>query len=204
MRDARETILHIVRIRFDRALVSDYRAMDDLEAWAPALLPTADFKRAMDLIAEAHATRGPVGNNVVQLAAARATPKRRSPGAIWFPIEGYPTTISTGSFSLYVAFLDHVRQRVQAPPNRESLSQFTTYLHSLAERTDLCYAGTIEPVQSAASTPPNPFGTPTKRATADLALSQLGGVSWSSSLTQIRLAITVESGQIIAEYQTTL
>lgn len=87
------TILDIVRIRFDRALRSDYRAMDDLEAWAPALLPTTDFKRAMDLIAEVHATRGPVGNNVVQLAAVRATPKPRSLGALCFPIEGYPTNI---------------------------------------------------------------------------------------------------------------
>ncbi|WP_229517444.1 hypothetical protein [Paraburkholderia terrae] len=99
----------------------------------------------MDLIADADATRGTFGNYVVQLAAVRAAPKPRPSGALWIPIEGYPTTLQTGSFNLYVAFVDHVRQRLNAPGDRERLAHFTAYLQSFAERTDLCYLGTIEP-----------------------------------------------------------
>lgn len=63
----RTLILEEVRILFDRALRSDYRAVADLVSWAPTLLPTTDSKRATDLIAEAFATR-PSRNNVVRLA----------------------------------------------------------------------------------------------------------------------------------------
>lgn len=103
-----------------------------------------------------------------------------------------------------MAFLDHVRQRVQLPHGRERLSKFTTYLHTLAERTDPCDAGSIGPVRGVASTPSNPLGTPNTRATADLAFSQLGGASWSLSRAQILQSVAVESGQILADYQTIL
>lgn len=63
----RTLILEEVRILFDRALRSDYRAVADLVSWAPTLLPTTDSKRSTDLIAEAFATR-PSRNNVVRLA----------------------------------------------------------------------------------------------------------------------------------------
>lgn len=204
MADDRDSILDTVRIRFDRALRSDYRALEDLVMWAPSLLPTVNFGRAMDLIAEAHATRGPVANNVVQLAAVRAVQQQRPANALWIPIDSYPTSLRTGAFSLFVLFVDHVRQRVHALEDRTRLTQFTNYLQSFAERNDICYAGSIEAVQNPAASQPQSLGPPGTRATADLGFSQLGGASWSFSRTQIRLTISLENGQILGDYQTFL
>ena len=89
----RTLILEEVRIRFDRALRSDYRAVADLVSWAPDLLPSTDFRRATDLIAEAVATR-PSPNNVVRLAINQSPRRWQSSTANkpWFSPEDTSTS----------------------------------------------------------------------------------------------------------------
>ncbi|CAG2155376.1 hypothetical protein LMG26411_04916 [Cupriavidus numazuensis] len=62
----------------------------------------------------------------------------------------------------------------------------------------------IESVQTPSTPGPQPNNTPGGRVVADLSFSQLGGASWSSWRTQIDLKVSVETGQILAQYQTLL
>jgi len=126
----RTLILEEVRIRFDRALRSDYRGVADLVSWAPDLLPTTDFKRATDLIAEAFATR-PSPNNVVRLAINPGPRRWHQPPTSqpWFSAEDtsarepeVATVLRTGERSLFLSFVELLRARISEPANLYSQS----------------------------------------------------------------------------------
>jgi hypothetical protein len=207
----RTLILDEVRIQFDRAMRSDYRAVADLVQWAPALLPTTDFKRAIDLIAEAVATR-PDANKVVRLAIDQS-PRRFHQAAStepWFSPDDTPnrepeppTVLRTGERSLFLSFVEILRRRIKGPADLERLIRFLAYINTLTLAPDTLYAGSLRA---------NPFGTFSetsaatserpRRATANLSFSQLSGATWAVPKLTARLSVTSGHGLLLAEYQT--
>lgn len=209
----RTLILDEVRVRFDCALRSDYRAVSDLVQWAPGLLPTVDFKRATDLIAEAVASR-PTANNVIRLAVNQRTRSWQPPAAagLWFLPEDAPaqppetpTVLRTGEPNLFLAFVEILRQRIKQPNDLENLVRFLSYIKTLELPADTLYVGSLAA---------NPFGEfapavgaqreGSTRAVPNVGFSQVAGPGWPAPKPTARLSITNAHGLLLAEFQSTL
>ena len=128
----RNAILDEVRTKFDRALKSDYRGVDDLLIWAPPMLPTIGFKRAMDLVAEAVSTRPPATDNVVRLVTNNIGRVWRQPALTtpWVPVvrasespHTQPTVLRTGDAGVFSAFVEFARGMLSDEKDQERLAE---------------------------------------------------------------------------------